>query len=226
MKPFSFFGIFKVERNTDILALAAFVISSSTLFYQIGFFFTDAKINLVAPKQIRIYVNDSGFITLISSVAFTNRSPKDKNGVILDLTANFDFPQGNGRTLSWHKYATTLQRNNELIVNEISSSHPFVVEGGSSESREVWFMPRREYQDCGKDDSCINRNYITQAGFTESLNKALVQGSEFLLFKITFKASTLDKTVPPVSCIAYLDQKHGLSIELNRFAIASCVESA
>jgi len=134
--------------------------SFTTAGYQLVLFLCSPDINVISPRQIRLYVDKDSEITLIASVAFNNKGPSNKNGVIIDQSVTLKFFDVISIELSWHKYVTTLVTDQKLIINDLSNSHAIVVQGGSAEAKEVWYMPRRVYENCSANADCIDRNYL------------------------------------------------------------------
>ncbi len=84
----------EIDRKTDILALAAFLISVSTIIYTISIFIQGHKVNLIPPETIMLkketYETDGEpYIAVIATMAYVNSSKGGFNVVIKKEKVSF-----------------------------------------------------------------------------------------------------------------------------------------
>jgi hypothetical protein len=142
-----FLGILEIERKTDILAFAAFLISILSIGYNVKSFVQGSNAVLFPPASLVVAAvkyerGGPSYISLISSFSYSNKANKDYSSIIMNEVANFKIGSKTP-ALGWNAFvgATTdtsvldLTGTIKPIFRNIAA--PFVVTGGNGESHET-----------------------------------------------------------------------------------------
>ena len=194
-----FLGI-EVERKTSILALAAFLLSLSSIGYQIFSFLKGPEVTLAKSRQVIIYMYPAAdtserFLTLVTTLAYVNNGQPGNNAVVMEERVSFAL-DGKEYKYNWHEFVsiTLLPRagtpdtrgERGIDLGQTRTSSPFVVAAGGAEAHETWFAPRF-------DDQFVGREAVVRA-----LESALKGGH--LLWKFQFYAETLNDGTKTADC--------------------------
>jgi hypothetical protein len=174
-----FFGI-EIERKTDILALAAFILSITAALVQLSAFVLGPDVVLVPPEQVTILcvqhagVEQAHFST---TFAYVNKGELGYNAAVAAerLKVNLkgrslDYRWANLETLyvargTQDADATLCERPAaaKLARANVQPAAPFAINAGSAVSHETTFAPR------SSDKGDPNQNFVTWAKFIELL---------------------------------------------------------
>jgi len=151
---FWFFGI-HIERKTDILAFAAFLIALSGVFLQVSSFFRGPVVRIFSPPQILIRKADpfpSGRVPVrfAALVAYVNDGDAGYNATIRRELLHYEL-ESQTYTQEWQEFiASDLAADGKLQMNPKGVAQPMVLNAGSSMSHETYFTP---LAGCGKTRS-------------------------------------------------------------------------
>lgn len=191
-----FLGI-EIERKTDILAFAAFLISLSSIIYQISVFFSGPQVTLAKPRQVVLYMLPAPDakehrLILISTVAYVNKGQTGNNAVVLQESVSFSL-EGKPYVYTWHQFVslamvptpatTDTPDGRKIEIVQSRTAAPFVVPGGGAEAHETLFAAR------------FDEDFVDQEAIVRAFERALT--GESFIWKIHFHAETLndgDKT--------------------------------
>ncbi|GIQ77094.1 hypothetical protein [Bradyrhizobium sp. RD5-C2] len=147
-KWFTILGLI-IVRRTDLLAATAFVISLSTLSYQLWQFAKGSNPIIYPPDTLYVffdrYPNGVTATRIAGQLSFTNSGEAGHNAVLQDVSATIKLGE---RTIEeyWLSFGTVTRRDTEFTLEVKEAAHPFVVDGGGAVSHMVTFSPR--VRDC------------------------------------------------------------------------------
>jgi hypothetical protein len=137
----------KVARKTEILALAAFMISISGILWQllnyargpvISLFPSDQVTMTAANKLGRNYAGQDNLLALIATMAFVNEGDTGKNGVIRREYIGFDL--GNRHIEHrWYEFGSSDVQDGNITFKRTGEASPLPVTAGSAISHETLF---------------------------------------------------------------------------------------
>ncbi len=206
-----FFGI-EIERRTDILALAAFIISISGLLYQITVFVQGPRVHLIPPEQITLTTysygnNGNKHITLIANMTYVNSGQEGHNAVIQKEKVSFEI--GNQTyEFVWQYFVDITSEGKRLDRKVIKSAQPFSLNAGSAESHETHFFPRSTPHS-DKTQGISDNNFLPLDAFIQGFESLLLPGQPKKQEKLTlrFTAETLNDKRQEVACVVYLSRE-------------------
>src|SRR5262245_59350604 len=107
----------QIERKTDILAFAAFLLSLSSIAYQGASMLRGARVTLLAPRQVTIYLRQFGhesedYLTFLTSMEYVNSGPPGMNDVVAEESVSFTLA-GRSYTHVWHQFVSAVDRKEE-----------------------------------------------------------------------------------------------------------------
>lgn len=162
-----FLGI-EVERKTDILALAAFIISIGSIVAQTINLVKGPEVVLENPKQIlfksEAYPDGIEYLRISANLVYLNTGSPGYD----DITKNEEaYIKVGGKTfmLVAQEYVDSTYDNGEFKVKKLSDADPVQVKSGSVISHETYFAP---WPSGAKDES---KNYVSFSSFLELLEK-------------------------------------------------------
>lgn len=206
-----FLGI-EIERKTDILALAAFIISISGLLYQITVFVQGPRVHLIPPEQITLTTTSYGnngnkYITIIANMTYVNSGQEGHNAVIQKEKISFEI--GNQTyELVWQYFVDVTSEGKRLDRKVIKSAQPFSLNAGSAESHETQFYPRST-QRLDTTQGTPDKNFLPLKTFIKGFESLLLPGpsQKQEKLKLRFTAETLNDKRQEVTCVVYLSRE-------------------
>lgn len=152
----------RIERTTDFVAAAAFLIASVSAASQLTSYFQGHQIKLIAPDQViltlkqDIYGNE--WLRVAARMAYVNDAAAGYSGTIKRESVKFSF-NGKKREQLWASLTDFIDKGTEFDVVRNGEANPFPVPYSSSVSRGVYFSPHPKR--CLKNKKCEkNSNYI------------------------------------------------------------------
>lgn len=159
----------KISRQTDILALAAFLLSLSGVIYQVSMFVRGPVVTLHPPQQVLIfaYTPPQGIEAIVrfnARMTYVNTGHVEHNAVV--KRESMTFKLGDEKfTQEWESFAIPVPHSPELTWDKKDEAHPVPVNAKSSESHQTSFTP---YPIRGIDD---NRKFIYYLSWDEFIKK-------------------------------------------------------
>lgn len=151
----NFLGL-QVARKTEFIALAAFALSITTLFWQIvnstvgavvKMFPTDQVVITAVDKLGRNYPGQANLLALIARMAYVNQGDTGHNAVIRREYMHFSL--GNRHIEHrWYEFGSSDVQDGRLIFVRDSDAHPIPINAGSAISHETLFAAWEI--DCGQ----------------------------------------------------------------------------
>ena len=174
-----------LDRRTDILAFAAFVLALSTVIAQIVFFLKGPRVSMLPPNQI----------TMIFAPLRTSDSDPDKGAKVLRVSAQMGYVNSGeyGQTAvvirEWVSFRfdnqtyvqkahsiqniTDLNYDNKLEFEFLGPISPLAIAGVSSASRPVYFSPFPVRS--AEDDGDPARNFLLEGVFLKRILEQPIQ---------------------------------------------------
>lgn len=178
-----FLGI-DISRKTDILAFAAFLLSLSSIAYQIFVFFAGPKVTLAKPRQVVVLMHPAPdtkerYLTFISTLAYVNSGQLGKNAVVMQEDVSFSL-EGETYNYTWNQFGLLafVSDSRKIKFDTSRAAGPFVVPAGGAEAHETLFAARK------------NEEFIDQKDIKRVFESALM--GKKLIWKLRFNAETLN----------------------------------
>lgn len=157
-----FFGI-EIEKKTDFLAFAAFLISVTGIIYQVIVFFRGADVNLIPPEQVVLrtysyYDEEEKYLAFIVPLAYVNTGHLGYNAIIKKEKIKFII-KGNEYEHQWQYFIFTHPEKTNLLSENKEPAHPFALMAGGAKAHETFFVAYP--QPCPEKLSCDpNKNFL------------------------------------------------------------------
>lgn len=245
VRPFRFFGLF-VERKTDVLALAAFLISASTLGANLYFLWQGPKPQALAPSYIGIYEfkcarNGVPWTDVLARVPLWNEAPKGYPTIITRAFITLELNTQDGQ----HKFAFEVaskaasQPNNVAVEDEIDCMdlidgvlvrvkgadvvrtgefQPLILDGGEASGQT--YLYSGTYFSCHLEKSCDDISPTTPF---EAILSAAEAAAEY---RFVFSFFDQGQNEITASCSGKFSISELDALKQNRRADLSCIESA
>ena len=157
-----------IDRKSDFLALAAFVLALSGVIGQIFFFVEGAKIQLDTPSHVLINFNpirgeNDSFMRISAPMNYANLAPAEYGAVLRTETVSFEI-EGISHTLVGHADVVFRDENSDgkLETDYIGDAGPASIPGGGVLSREIYFTP--DIIKCDQGTTCdVNVNFVKKS---------------------------------------------------------------
>ena len=181
----------EIERKTDILAFAAFIISISNLILQFFNLVKGPNLTLESPQQVLIQsysysANGKKYIRIAAIMNYFNQGSPGYHDIIKSEEAYIKFPNQNKEIkLNAQKYIHSKEKKGELVIETISNAIPVQIKSGDIVSHETLFVPWTNNE--------TNKNFIEYSDF---LN-LLVSNKEI---NVRFISSNLKNQKKEVQC--------------------------
>jgi len=172
-RGYRLFGI-EVERKTDILAAAAFIISITGLAYQLYGFFQGPAVIQFPPEQVLFFPEQSGnqyYVHAGAQVSYVNKAREGKNAVVKLQRMTFDL-DGKTYELKWQLFEKFSSNGNQLIRSgNPEPAEPIIIKAGEAVSKETHFAPRTLSVVNPSDSGTAYKNFLRWDEFVSKLAK-------------------------------------------------------
>lgn len=188
---FKFFGI-QIEKKTDILAFAAFLLATASIMSQVYSFFRGADVTLFPPEQIFIIRDNLGtenkpnyHVRFNVRMAYVNTGAVGYNAVIERETLSFTIVKTDGSYTyeqAWSSFTTFDLIKGQYEPFERAPANPKPINAGSAESHDTYFSPRSIPCEGAKDD-CPEKwsNYLKWVDFLTMIKDVNARRIDFML---------------------------------------------
>jgi hypothetical protein len=215
----------KVARKTEIIALAAFMISISGVLWQllnyargpvIGLFPSDQVTMTAANKLGRNYAGQDNLFALIATMAYVNEGDTGKNGVIRREYIAFDLGDRHIEH-RWYEFGTSDVQDGSISFKRSGEASPLPLTAGSAISHETLFAAWEN--DCEKMPAgCdVGGNFVKWDDFLKAIkaNNQLV---------ISTSADIYPSKRLTASCVVRLRAWEIAILEKEQWLTAACAE--
>jgi hypothetical protein len=171
----------KISYEIDVITLVTFVISITSLGWQISNYMKGADVMLIAPDQITISSSEraefplrSGgpYVHFIIRMSYVNKGAVGYNATVKTERLRFTIGRGTPFEHRWYRFVTHDAAGPDgwqLKVDKKSDASPFPITAGVSESHETLFQPwARKCADLVPHCS-TRENYLTWDSFIKLL---------------------------------------------------------
>jgi hypothetical protein len=157
-------ALLEISRRTDILALAAFLISLSGIIYQVGLFVRGPVVTLYPPQHVLIFAHTPSpgseqIVRFNARMTYVNTGEVGHNVVVKKERLTFRLGE---ETLmqAWESFTIPVPRGSELTWDKQDDAHPLPVNAKSSESHQTSFTPY-PVRGLAPDDNRKFANYLS-----------------------------------------------------------------
>lgn len=201
MTPINLFGL-HIDRKTDILAIAAFVISMLTVVYQVYTSLAQPRAKLLMPEAATLvkYDNLRGqqFISVVAPISIAHTSTAIEPLLVMRQTVLITVAKRQAK-LTWHDQVEVPISEEGATFKQTKALHPFIIETKKISSGLVRFTPQR--LPCLGEAGCDpNTPFVSLEDFADMLADALFDGARTLELRFTVE---FDNHAPvSATCIA------------------------
>ena len=140
---FKLFGIL-IERKTDVLAFAAFIISIGSLTAQFANLVRGPEIVLVGPKYVTLYSatasNNKDYLRLVAGFTFLNKGSPGYDDILKYEKVSVVMDK-HSINLSAKNYIETSNSAKNMIREYINDATPVALKSGAVTNHETEFIP-------------------------------------------------------------------------------------
>lgn len=201
---FNIFGI-EIERKTDILAFAAFVISIGSLLAQTINLIKGPEIIFEKPRQVLItshkYPDGNEYTRISSILVYLNKGSPGYDDITKSEEATIYVGDNKIRLFGQEYIDSSVDEKQVLIIKKKSDAYPVQVKSGGVVVHETYFAPWPD------KDETTNNNFIEFSEFTSWL-----KDNENI--KVEFKIETFEGDIKSQTCnlvtkefISHLEEK-------------------
>jgi hypothetical protein len=220
-----FLGL-QIDRKTEIIALAAFVLSISGVLWQVMSFARGAVVRVFPSDQIlitstdklgRSYSGQDNLLALSATMTYVNDGDVGRNAIVRREQIRFALP---GRQVEhrWYQFVSSDVKEGKLVVDRKSEAGPFPVNAGSAHTHETLFTAWEINCKSGQKSCDPAGNFVLWDSFVESLKK-----SRTLTF--TTSAEIYSAGSVTATCEVRLRDWEIAIIEKEQWLVAVCHES-
>jgi hypothetical protein len=173
-RGFRLLGV-EIDRKTDVLAAAAFVISVAGVLYQVISFLEGPKIVQLPPEQLLLFAERNAadgneYLHIGAQVAYVNNGKEGKNAALKSERVVFQLG-GKLRELRWQTFDKFSSDNGKLNRGERTPALPVVVKAGEGISHETNFSPRTLHVADPTEGPKAYENFMPWTEFVSQLSK-------------------------------------------------------
>ena len=135
----------QIARKTEIIALAAFVLSISGVLWQLFSYARGASVTLFPSDQIvitsmeklgRNYADQANYLAVIATMSYVNQGDAGHNAIVRREAVRFTL---NGRQIEhrWYEFGSSDIKDGQLAFDRKGEARPFPVNAGSAQGHET-----------------------------------------------------------------------------------------
>lgn len=209
-----FLGI-EIERKTDILAMAAFLISIGSIVSQVALLLRGAEVGLDGPGQIVLFFGEQmrgeRYLNAITTQIYVNRGTPGYDDILRSETLHFQIGNREIQLQAQYSVQSTRKGDNLVIQNKVPWA-PVKIRAGDFVSNEILYVPR-----ISMDKAHRNVNFITFRQLIESLQRSKQ-------VKITLEAKTYGGETLTAEC--FLSSGSALqSLRNSKWFVTECFKA-
>ena len=220
-----FWGI-EIERKTDFLAFAAFILSVLTVFYQVFVHFVGPDAELVKPEGVTLMQFEPrdgvNYVSVLAPVSILNASNSPQPLVVRNIKTSLEY--GNAFvTWEWHRRVEGVEaKTGKIDFDRAFTVGPFAIEAKKVNTNFYLFVPHaRPCKDGENLNDCNQRNgFISIREFKDLIKSALRSNSyqASLDFEVEYEHHPSSK----VNCDFEVDPPAFLRLRKNTYASFIC----
>lgn len=170
------FGI-EIERKTDILAMAAFLISIGSIIGQFALLIRGAEIVLDGPRQLVLYfeepIGGRGYLNAISSQIYVNKGTPGYDDILKSEALVLQL-KGHPIELTAQEKVWSTASGDKLILKQRDSWAPARIRAGDFVSNETLYVPYPSNTSSERDINFLSKSdFISALGASKELKVIL-----------------------------------------------------
>ena len=206
----------EVERKTDLLAFAAFLLAFMAVFIQSCHYYVGAKVTFFAPEQVTLLLelnpaNHKPYLRIAARMAYANTGWVNYNATVRREQVEFSFGGGEDYLQLWHsEEQTTSDNSGKLLRKYLAEAGPFPIVAGGSVSREVYFASFPERCRNAPSNCDENRQFITADHAIELIkthNVMELKFKSYLLGEIEPRIAKCEADIGPDTALVLIRMK-------------------
>lgn len=169
---FTFLG-FVVVTRADLLAAAAFLLSVTTLVFQLSSWLSGPEPSVYPPDIVYVrfdpYANNRTVLRFAAQMSLVNTAGGKHDVIVRDIRLEATAP-GLKVLQDWLSFTTVQRSGTQLLVPPTEAAHPFPVAAGGAASYTVSFAPTE--QACGDAPAAAcdpDRDFMDEAQFLNAI---------------------------------------------------------
>lgn len=186
-----FLGI-EIERKTDILAMAAFLISVGSIVGQIALLLRGAEVTVDGPRQVILFFESTlgsrKYLNAISTQIYVNNGSPGYDDILRSETLSLS-ALGKTILLESQELVDSTREDNKLVYRTRKAWKPEKIKAGDFIGNETLFVPYPSIRGVKRDI-----NFIDEAAFSD-----LISSSEII--RIELRARTYGGQAMSSLCI-------------------------
>lgn len=207
----------EIARKTDVLALAAFMLSVGGVIAQAYIFLSGPVVVLFGPEQVLImrheYAGGRPYLRLAARMAYVNKGRNGKD-VVMQETIGYKlgdkFYEQRGQD-----YTASSAEQDKLSMNRKGDALPVALDSGGADAHETWFAPRTTH----KPGMQPYHNFLPWEAFMSELEK-----QKELEFELSFRSYGGGKD--KVTCRVVVDDALRANLAKKGWSAPACVDGA
>ena len=167
----------EIDKKTDILSFAAFLLALAGILYQVYGFFQGPQVILFPPEQIaistfKIVPTGKEYVRFIVPMSYVNRAQPGYNAVIKRERIAF-FIGSQSYVHKWQEFgSSTSDKQGNFEFSKKSDAQPLTINAGSSENHETYFAPFSIRETALKAGEDKYKYYLQWRTFLTELSKS------------------------------------------------------
>jgi hypothetical protein len=204
--------ILTIKRETDVVALAAFILALGAVTYQLTAYFRGARARLFPPEQILIhgeeYPNGHTFVRFAARMAYINSGDLGYNAIIRHESLSVQIGQKEyEQKWQYFIHSDSSADGKTLYLGSQEEAVPTPISGGDAKTHETYFAPWPiDCKSTVRADCNPDANYLDWDTFLKSIKLG-----DVLTFQLT--ADIDEGKIEIVNCT--VDVTHGVIEQLN-----------
>ena len=198
---FKILGI-EIERRTDILAFAAFIISIGSLLAQFVNLIRGPDVILVGPKIVTLYSSQGGdgkeYLRLMAGLTYLNNGSPGYNDILKSERAFLSMDKKEIK-LTAKNYIDTKSDGKNLVKKIEGDAIPISLKAGNVHNHETEFVP---FPNKGGES---NKNFVIVEEFIKSLDQSSNLTIKFVIETYEGKKITKICHLQPQKVVKYLN---------------------
>jgi hypothetical protein len=214
-----------IKRETDLVALAAFVLAFAAIAYQVAEYFRGAEVQLFPPEQMLIHGEKSSggqtFVRFAARMSYVNSGDIGYNAVVGRELLQVQIG-GKAYSQTWQSFIHSGSADGQVLsLGEVVEAAPTPIDGGDAMTHETYFAPWPiDCKGAAGTDCKPFANFMTWDSFLAS-----IKPGDVLKFDLT--ASILGKGALLTTCT--VDVSDSLIAQLkttsSQWSAPSCKEA-
>lgn len=208
-----------LKKEIDPIAIVALLLAGGSALYSLGQFLKGPSVSLYQPSSVVIFFDKDAVgdetLKITAPMTYLNSGATGYSSAVdiefVDLTLG-----GESYTLYWEATASIEISEHQILFSDISTSVPFVIDGGSAISHQTIFSSSPRL--CDGEPSCNqDSDFIYKQKFYE-----LLSSSDRLNFRFVGRAQFGEFSVE-ASCSSNVSGNSFLSMAANNWAPLACI---